>query len=43
VINADNQQVLWVGEGSNRETMRPFFEWLGPEACSTSWPSSAEK
>lgn len=33
VINADNQQVLWVGEGNSREAIRPFFEWLGPEAC----------
>ena len=33
VINARNQQVLWVGEGRSREAIRPFFEWLGPEAC----------
>lgn len=33
VINADNQQVLWVGEGRSREAIRPFFEWLGPAAC----------
>lgn len=33
VINADNQQVLWVGEGNSRQAIRPFFEWLGPEAC----------
>jgi len=35
VINADNQQVLWVGEGNSREAMRPFFEWLGSEACAS--------
>lgn len=33
VINADNRQVLWVGEGNSREAIRPFFEWLGPETC----------
>lgn len=33
VINADTQQVLWVGEGRSRAAVRPFFEWLGPEAC----------
>lgn len=33
VINADNQQVLWVGEGRSREAIRPFFDWLGEEAC----------
>ncbi len=33
VINADTQQVLWVGEGNSRQAIRPFFEWLGPEAC----------
>lgn len=31
VINADNQQLLWVGEGRNRAAVRPFFEWLGVE------------
>ncbi len=35
VINADNQQVLWVGEGNSREAIRPFFEWLGPEVCAS--------
>jgi len=29
VINAENQQVLWVGEGRSRQDIRPFFEWLG--------------
>ena len=33
VIDADTQQVLWLGEGRSREAVRPFFEWLGPEAC----------
>ena len=33
VINADNQQLLWVGEGRSRAAVRPFFEWLGVEAC----------
>ncbi len=34
VVDADTQQVLWVGEGRSRVAVRPFFEWLGPEACS---------
>lgn len=29
VMDADTQQVLWVGEGHTREAVRPFFEWLG--------------
>jgi transposase len=33
IINADNRQVLWVGEGRSRKDVRPFFEWLGPENC----------
>lgn len=33
VIDADRKQVLWVGEGRSRKDIRPFFEWLGPEAC----------
>ncbi|MBL35220.1 MAG: ISL3 family transposase [Oceanospirillaceae bacterium] len=33
VVNADNQQLLWVGEGRSRAAVRPFFEWLGVEAC----------
>jgi transposase len=33
VIDADSQQVLWVGQGRSRVDVRPFFEWLGPEAC----------
>lgn len=32
-IDADTQQVLWVGEGRSRAAVRPFFEWLGPDAC----------
>lgn len=30
VLNAENRQVLWVGEGRSRAAIRPFFEWLGP-------------
>lgn len=33
VIDADTQQVLWIGEGRSRAAVRPFFEWLGTEAC----------
>src|SRR5690554_432373 len=33
VIDADTQQVLWVGEGRSRAAVRPFFAWLGPETC----------
>lgn len=33
VIDADTQQVLWVGEGRSRAAVRPFFEWLGPATC----------
>lgn len=29
VINAENRQVLWVGEGRSRKDVRPFFLWLG--------------
>ena len=33
VVDADTQQVLWIGEGRSRAAIRPFFEWLGPENC----------
>jgi len=33
VLDADTRQVLWVCEGKTRAAIRPFFEWLGPEAC----------
>ena len=33
VVDADTQQVLWVGEGRSRVAFRPFFTWLGPEGC----------
>jgi transposase len=33
VLDADNRQVLWVGEGRSREAIRPFFTWLGAERC----------
>ena len=29
VANAENRQVLWVGEGRSRRDIRPFFRWLG--------------
>jgi len=28
-VDAETQQVLWVGEGRSRKSIRPFFEWLG--------------
>ena len=33
VMDADTQQVLWVGEGRSRAAFRPFFVWLGAEGC----------
>ena len=33
VICADTQQVLWVGEGRSRESIQPFFEWMGEAVC----------
>jgi transposase len=33
VMDADSQQVLWVGEGRGRKDVRPFFAWLGAQAC----------
>jgi transposase len=33
VLDADTRQVLWVGEGRSRESLRPFFDWLGPDRC----------
>ena len=32
VINAENLQVIWVGEGRSRRDIRPFFAWLGDHA-----------
>ncbi|WP_372749515.1 ISL3 family transposase [Litorivivens sp.] len=29
VADADTQEVLWVGEGRSRESIRPFFEQMG--------------
>ena len=29
VVNAENRQVLWIGEGRSRKSIRPFFRWLG--------------
>lgn len=34
VINLETGSVLWVGRGRSRESIRPFFEKLGPEICS---------
>ena len=33
VMDADRMRVLWIGEGNSRESIRPFFELLGPEWC----------
>jgi transposase len=33
VMDAERMKVLWVGEGNSRESLRPFFERLGPERC----------
>jgi len=33
IADADTRQVLWIGEGRTRESIRPFFESLG-EHCS---------
>jgi len=32
-IDADTQQVLWVGAGRSRAAVCPLFEWLGVDAC----------
>lgn len=32
-ICADTQQVLWIGEGRSRKAVRPFFIWMGKQAC----------
>ena len=33
VIEPARKRVLWVGRGSSREELRPFFVLLGPEGC----------
>lgn len=33
VLDAQRMRVLWVGEGNSRESIRPFFEALGPAGC----------
>lgn len=33
IMDADSRQVLYVAEGRTRESIRPFFEELGPEGC----------
>ena len=33
IMGADTRQVLYVAQGRTRESIRPFFEGLGPEGC----------
>ena len=33
VVEPHTKRVLWVGRGRSRESVRPFFELLGPERC----------
>ena len=33
VVEPYRKEVLWVGPGRSRESIRPFFEVLGPERC----------
>ena len=33
IVEPQSKRVLWVGRGSSREAVRPFFELLGPEGC----------
>lgn len=33
VLEPKCRRVLWVGKGRDRESVRPFFELLGPERC----------
>lgn len=33
VVEPYRKEVLWVGQGRSRESIRPFFESLGPEGC----------
>ncbi len=33
VVDPYTKRVLWVGRGHTRESLRPFFELLGPEGC----------
>jgi len=33
VVEPHTKRVLWVGRGRSRESVRPFFEMLGPKGC----------
>lgn len=33
IVEPYRKEVLWVGEGRSRESIRPFFHLLGPEGC----------
>jgi len=33
ILNFETGSVLWVGRGRSRESVRPFFQQLGPVAC----------
>lgn len=33
VVEPHTKRVLWVGRGRSRDSVRPFFELLGPERC----------
>lgn len=33
IVDPLTKRVLWVGRGHTRESVRPFFELLGPEGC----------
>lgn len=35
VFDPTIKRVLWVGRGRSRESVRPFFELMGPEACAS--------
>lgn len=33
VVEPNRKEVLWVGKGRSRESIRPFFDLLGPDRC----------
>jgi transposase len=33
VVEPSRKEVLWIGQGRSRESIRPFFHLLGPEGC----------
>lgn len=33
VVEPYRKEVLWIGQGRSRESIRPFFHLLGPEGC----------